>query len=54
MIYREVQSITGNVDQPSKTETLHQIAEIGHVTNEYLLYGDQENQYILEMLQKGR
>ncbi|MGC3599010.1 helix-turn-helix domain-containing protein, partial [Enterococcus faecium] len=35
-----------------KTETLHQIAEIGHVTNEYLLYGDQENQYILEMLQK--
>ncbi|WAT24876.1 helix-turn-helix domain-containing protein [Aerococcus urinaeequi] len=35
-----------------KTETLHQIAEVGHVTNEYLLYGDQENQYILEMLQK--
>lgn len=35
-----------------KTETLHQIAEIGHVTNEYLLYGTQENQYILEMLQK--
>ena len=32
-----------------KTETLHQIAEVGHVTNEYLLYGDQENQYILEM-----
>lgn len=35
-----------------KTESINRIAEIGHVTNEYLLYGDQENKYILNMLRK--
>jgi transcriptional regulator with XRE-family HTH domain len=35
-----------------KPESMNRIAEIGHVTNEYLLYGDQENQYILNMLRK--
>lgn len=35
-----------------KPESINRIAEIGHVTNEYLLYGDQENQYILNMLRK--
>lgn len=35
-----------------KNETLAKIAEVGKTTNEYLLYGDQENQYILELLEK--
>lgn len=35
-----------------KQETLIRIAEIGDTTNEYLLYGDQENQYILDLLAK--
>jgi hypothetical protein len=38
----------------TKTESLHRIAEVGPVTNEYLLYGAQENQDILEILQKNR
>lgn len=35
-----------------KNETLAKIAEVGHTTNEYLLYGDKENQYIMELLEK--
>lgn len=35
-----------------KQETLNRIAEVGYTTNEYLLYGDQENQYILDLLTK--
>jgi transcriptional regulator with XRE-family HTH domain len=35
-----------------KNETLAKIAEVGNTTNEYLLYGDQENQYIMELLEK--
>lgn len=35
-----------------KQETLNRIAEVGNTTNEYLLYGDQENQYILDLLEK--
>lgn len=35
-----------------KQDTLNRIAEVGNTTNEYLLYGDQENQYILDLLAK--
>ncbi len=30
-----------------KRKTRERIAEVGHTTDEYLLYGDDENQYIL-------
>ncbi|MBF2483838.1 helix-turn-helix domain-containing protein [Listeria welshimeri] len=35
-----------------KKETRERIAEVGHTTDEYLLYGDDENQYILDLLKK--
>lgn len=35
-----------------KLETLNRISEIGNVTNEYLLYGNQEDEYIMNLLKK--
>lgn len=35
-----------------KLETLNRIAEVGHVTNEYILYGNQEDEYIANLLRK--
>lgn len=35
-----------------KKETRERIAEVGHTTDQYLLYGDDENQYILDLLKK--
>lgn len=35
-----------------KLETLNRIAEVGNVTNEYILYGNQEDEYIANLLRK--
>lgn len=35
-----------------RPETLNRIAEVGDSTNEYILYGEKENQYILDLLRK--
>lgn len=36
-----------------RTETLSKIAEVGNTTNEYLLYGDQEDEYIRDLLERN-